>query len=307
MKFLIFGGSGFVGKKLTAFLIERGLEVKTVSRSALSEGFAVDITVFADFEKIDFIPDVIINCASRIPEKEKTSQDPEFVQELFHTNVVGGLNIAKWAVAMEVPKIVNCSTLVVVKKPWPVPLKEDHYKIPEGSHVAYSMSKLSQEQLMNEAVKDRNTKLLHARLSAVYGEDMVHEGILFQLLNKLILNETIELVDSKKNSIDLIHVEDAVKALHQLALAQTSDEMIFNVGSGSPVSVYELANRLKIMIGSDSEILDRESPRKASEALISIDKLKAYTNLSSESFIPLNKGLEALVSKYEQNFKSSSL
>ena len=307
MKFLIFGGSGFVGKALVKYLKEKNEEVKIVSRSAGVEGFSLDISNKAEFDRIDFIPDVVINCASRLPEKGKTSQDPRFVQELFNTNVLGGLNITNWAVSLNIKKIVNCSTLVVVKKPWPVPLTERDSEIPEGAHVAYSMSKLSQEQLMTEAVKGTQVELVHARLAAVYGPDMIPEGLLFQLMKKLFLNEEVELIDSKKNSIDFIRVEDVAKVLYSLARARTSGESVFNVATGLPVSIYELAEKLRAIICSDSRLNDTESIKKRSEASISIEKLKAYTGLDSNSFIPLNKGLKDMVSTYRLNLKSSSL
>lgn len=307
MKFLIFGGSGFIGKTLAADLKNRNAEVAIVSRSGGAEGFAVDISNAADFEQINFIPDVIINCASRVPQKKKTSQDPDFVQELFSTNALGGLNIANWAVSRKVPKLINCSTLVVVKKPWPVPLKENDSEIPEGSHVAYSMSKLSQEKLMTEAVKNTNTELLHARLSAVYGRYMVPEGILFQLMRKLISNEEVKLADSRKNSIDLIHVKDVSKALYELALAKTSDEKVINIANGSSVSIYGLAEKLKKISNSNSRISDTESSKKNSEAVISVEKLQTYTGLDSEHFISLDEGLEELVSDYKKSMRSGSL
>ena len=306
MKLLIFGGSGFIGKALTSYLKEKNEEVKIVSRSVEKGGFALDISNPAEFEKIDFNPDVVINCASRVPQKGRSSQDPRFVQELFETNVVGGLNIANWAVSNKVSKVINCSTLVVVKKPWPVPLKEDYAEIPDGFHVAYSMSKLSQEQLMKEAVKNTETKIIQARLSAVYGEGMASDGIIFQLIHDLLLEEEVNLTDSKKNFIDLIHVQDVSRALYKLILLQTSDDMVFNVANGSSVSIFELATTLKKIINSRSVISNIENTNQISNAKISIEKLCSVTGFDSKHSVSLNEGLQALVRQYIKDIKSNT-
>jgi UDP-glucose 4-epimerase len=294
MKYLIFGGTGLVGKKLAEYIEDQGDEVKTVSRSGKDGSIALDIRKESEFTKIDFYPDVIVNCASQIPVNGKTSKDPVFLKELFQTNVIGAVNIANWAVKNKVTKIINCSTLVVVKKPWPDFLSETYFRIPDGPHVGYCMSKLSQEQIMSECVINSNTKLLHVRISAVYGEEMLQEGIIFKLLQKLENDQEILLTDGDKNTLDLIHAEDVSRSIYAL-----SDEdfklKIVNLASGKQISILALANLLKEITGSESIIVNNLTNNPASTANINVEKLKGLIGNIYNDFIPLEKGLKSLI------------
>jgi UDP-glucose 4-epimerase len=295
MKYLIFGGTGFVGRTLADHIKRSGDEVKVVSRSNRESDFLVDITDPTALGRIEYVPDVIINCASRLPEKNKTSQDPQFVKELFTTNVLGGLNVANWAIEHEIPKIINCSTLVVTSKPWPVPLLEEEGKVPEGPHVGYAMSKLSQEKIMTEAVRGTSTNVVHARLSAVYGSEMVPEGIIFSLMNDFKQNNAVRLFDSKESYLDLVHVSTVAACLYKLSKANSWNSEIINIASGAEISVYQLAVLLKKITNSDSEIINENPKNRISRAKISIDRLADYTGIRKENFLPLEEGLTQLI------------
>ena len=297
MKFLIFGGNGFVGNALVKHIELNGGEVLSLSRSGAKNSLAIDITQESDFEKINFHPGVIINCASQVPTLEKSSKDPEFLKELFLTNVIGAVNIANWAVKYSVPKIINCSTLVVVKKPWPSPLTEAYSSVPDGAHVGYSMSKLSQEKLMQQAVNGSNTTLLHLRFSAVYGTNMVPLGIIFSLLDKLNKNEEIKLFDADKNTFDFINVQDVIKIIFELS-HQNFDNGIVNLASGKPMSLMQLVTLLKTITGSSSIIKNTDTLAQASTALISIEKLSGL--LGQIDFMDIKEGLKLIVDNYKR-------
>lgn len=294
MKYLIFGGTGFVGKSLVQYLEQQGQEVLSVSRSGRGKSLALDITKESDFLKLNYLPDIIINCASKIPEKGKSSSDPLFIRELFLTNVVGAVNITNWAVKNNIPKILNCSTLVVVKKPWPNPLKEEFSNLPDGLHVGYSMSKLSQERIMDECVKPSKTKLVHIRLSAVYGEGMTRDGVIFNLIDNLKSNKEVILHDSFRNSADFIHVRDVCKSLFNLSKQEISWDYL-NLASGKPVTINELALQLKKILNSKSKIIDKESNRPSSEAHIDISRLRKIIGGTYSDFLPLEEGLATLI------------
>lgn len=297
MKFLIFGGTGFVGKQLMEFVSKSGDEVVCGSRSSGFGYLQLNISQYKDFEKIDFRPDVIVNCASRIPQKGKSSADSEYIEELFLTNVVGGVNIAKWAVKQGIPEVINCSTLVVSKKPWPTPLVENFSAIPDGFHVGYAMSKLSQELLMNEIARDSLTKITHLRLSAVYGASMVQEGIIFNLLELFRSNKTVELTDASKISFDFIHVTDVCRSIY-IASKKKNKEFVINCASGQPITLLELANILKTVTSSKSAIVNNNTGKGHSEANISVERLKDVLGNNYQKFIPFEKGIRDVVATF---------
>lgn len=294
MKFIIFGGTGFVGRNLVSYIKCRGGEVVSVSRTGGIDSVSLDINSPLDFNKIDTVPDVIVNCASRIPAKGNPSCDPKYLKELFTTNVVGGANIANWAVQNKVGFLINCSTLVVVKKPWPKPLREDFSSLPDGFHAGYSMSKLSQEQIMHECTKGTDTQLINMRLSAVYGNGMAQDGIIFSLLKKFEKNQTVELIDAKKNSLDLIHVVDVCKSIYKIGVEGAKNDII-NLARGEEVSIFHLAKLLKNITGSTSKIKDTVTKKPASKAEISVERLINNIGDVYHEFIPLKAGLNEIV------------
>lgn len=294
MKFLIFGGSGFIGKELYSFIKDRGDEVVSASRSG-KDSISIDITNKSCFSKIDFLPDVIVNCASKVPLSGSTSKDPGFLNELFLTNVVGAANICNWAVHKNVPKIINCSTLVVIKRPWPKPLTEDYSNIPEGPHVGYCMSKLSQEQIMNEIVKVSGTKVLHLRLSSVYGKGMIEDGIIFNLLKDLKGNKQVKITNGE-NTFDFINVVDVCKSIHALARINFENGIV-NLANGKPVSLFRLVEILKEATSSTSPIINYNLVSNRFDANISTKKLKEFIGEIYDGFLPFEKGIKSLLMK----------
>lgn len=295
MKFLVFGGTGFVGRNLIDYINKNGGEAVSASRSGRGDkNVIVDINNVESFDSINFQPDVVINCASIVPQKGKSSKDPQFLKDLFITNTVGAVNIANWVVERQIAQLINCSTLVVVKKPWPNPLKEGFEAVPEGVHSGYSLSKLSQEKLMNECIKNSDVNLSHLRLSAVYGERMVREGFIFNVLEKLQKNEEVILTDAKKNTIDFINVMDVCRSIYTIAQKDNKYSLI-NLASGKPISVYDLTLLLKEITSSSSEISNLVSSEIGSEANIDITRLKELIGKEYNDFIELQNGLKNII------------
>jgi nucleoside-diphosphate-sugar epimerase len=266
MKVIIFGDSGFVGKNLKNFLLSKNIETYGVSRTNINSDLCIDICNYKIFENISFKPDVVINCASVLPEKDALN-NPLYIDRLFKVNTLGAINIANWAKEKKVRNVINLSTLVVTKKPWKINLKESDYQLPDGEHVAYCMSKISQEQLMAEILKNTSTHITNLRLSSIYGDNMKREGILYSLLNKALNNKNIELVNGDSTSFNFLNDEE--------------------------VSLRNLASLIIKIVGSSSNIVNVETERLPSLSKINIDRLLSVIN-EGFKFTTLNNGLKKL-------------
>ncbi|SCX94646.1 Nucleoside-diphosphate-sugar epimerase [Nonlabens sp. Hel1_33_55] len=296
MRVAVFGGTGLVGAAIVKLLVQQGHDVISISRSGKSNvarSINLDIVESDNFSRIDFVPDVVINCASMIPQRGKTSTDPSFVEMMQKVNVVGALNIANWAVAQKAGKIINYSTLVTVKKPWPAPLLESYASTPDGFHVAYSMSKLSQEQLMTQAVNGTGTSIVHLRLGAVYGNEMTRDGILFSLFDQLSTNELVKLTNGNKVSFDFIHTQD-IAAITALIMDSGISSGIYNCGSSEETYLYPLAKLVKEITQSKSTIDNVDELENENRASIDISKLLNAINLNASELTSLKTGLTQL-------------
>ncbi|MFD3003684.1 NAD-dependent epimerase/dehydratase family protein [Pontibacter toksunensis] len=288
MKYLVFGANGFLGSTLVRHLKQAGENIYSVKRTAADGAFALDITRPEGFEAITILPDVIVNCASALPDPTKSFSDRDYLRQLYETNVIGGTNIMNWAAAKGVRRVINCSTLVVVNKPWPVPLQETANTYPMGNHVGYSSSKLSQELVMRSIANVKGIQLLHLRISALYGPGMKDGGILTKLLKQASGKEKISLTNGNKVSFDFLHVEDAAKAIHHLAGMEEWKDNVINLASGEEITLMALAELLSELTESPKEnITNTDEEGFESRAMVETSLLEYYlegTGINTRSF-----------------------
>lgn len=292
MKYFITGASGFLGSTLVTYLQQGGEEVYYSKRSVgdkdSAKAFALDITDPSQFLNIGLQPDVVINCASALPDAAQAFNNPAYLEQLFRTNVIGGANIMNWAVTEKIPRVINCSTLVVVGKPWPVPLKEDDNTYPKGAHVGYSASKLSQELVMSSIAEAKGVELLHLRISALYGPGMKAGGILHKLIGQAKAKENIRLTNGNRVSFDFLHVDDAVKVIHHLARKEQWQDPIINLASGEEITLLALAKLICLQTGCPEEVITNVDEHDfSSRAKVDITLLKKYlkgSGISTGSF-----------------------
>lgn len=291
MKILIIGGNGFLGNVITSLLSEMDFECYTVSRSNSKSNYNIDISDFKDFSKLpnDFF-DVLINCATILPGGDYLDND--YLEKIYKTNILGTQNICKWIDGQSsVVKIINCSTLVVVAKPWPVNLMEEEFTYPIGNHVLYSASKLTQELLFKTFASSKKIILSQIRFSALYGETMEWSGIICNLIDQAKKNKKIILKNASKVNADFLHVEDAAKII--LATIESNFNGILNAASGNEVSILELAN---IIAGNFVETVEIETSEEEdfqeNRASICLDKLNRIIDTSL--FINLSDGIQKM-------------
>ncbi|MEP6465944.1 MAG: NAD-dependent epimerase/dehydratase family protein [Parafilimonas sp.] len=293
MKYIIFGAGGFLGKELVNYLQSENQEVIAVQKKDLL--YSVDITNAESFESLKHIEkvDIIINSVSILP-NAALSNDAFYLKNLFETNTIGAVNILHFAAAQKIKKIINCSTLAIINKPWPVPLKETDVNYPGGVHTGYAVSKLSQELLMNEISKQLSIELLHLRLSALYGVNMKWSGILPVLIEKLSNNEKVFLADAEKNSFDFLFTDDLVKIIKRLSDLEKWSYNTVNTASAEEIFLKKIADEIVAQTTSISEITYSETDSPASRSVINIDRLREMLN-NDFYFTPLAEGIKKII------------
>ena len=86
------------------------------------------------------------------------------------------------------------------------------------------------------------------------------------MINKLKENETIEMHDNGEHLRDIIHINDACKAIELICRKGKLNE-IYNVGLGKPISIREFINLSKKIIKSRSKLVNVKTPKFRSEAV----------------------------------------
>lgn len=292
MKVLIFGGNGFLGQALGQLFDAENIEYSTASRSTNRADYQIDISNGADFEKLRVNHyNVIINCATVLPGGHYL--DSEYLEKTFKTNVLGTQNICKWINDQaSVQQIVNCSTLVVVAKPWPLSLREEAATYPIGNHVLYCSSKLTQELIFKTFADIKEITLSQIRFSALYGEQMPWSGIICNLIDQARKNGEIILKNGNKVSADFLHVADASKII--LASIKKNYNGILNAASGEEVSLFDLACIIRDATGWNVKVRNNdEMDIDENRSDVKIDKLREI--IDTEEFISIKVGVQKML------------
>lgn len=293
MKVLIFGGNGFLGKALQHEFNKSKVDFFTVSRSNTLSSFNVDISKIDDFSSLpnNFFT-VIVNCAAVLP--GGSYLDSEYLDLIYKTNILGSQNICNWISSQSsIVKIINCSTLVVVKKPWDIPLLEvEENTYPYGSHVLYCSSKLTQELIFKTFSDDFKIKLAQIRFSTLYGKGMNWNGLLCNFLDQATNNKKVILTNGAKITADFLNVNDAAKII--LETAKSDIEGIINGATGIETSLLEAAKAVKSNFIEEISIVNEEfHDMQSDRSVISIKKLSSIINTSK--FLTLKQGIKEML------------
>lgn len=290
MNVLVFGGNGFLGLEIEKELKNTNHFFFSASRNTLNK-YQINISNYKEFSILpnDFF-DIVINCATVLP--GGNILDNDYLNKIYNTNILGTQNICKWITTQKsVKKIINCSTLVVINKPWTYNLTEDAPTYPVGNHVLYSASKLTQELIFKTFATSKKITLSQIRFSAIYGETMAWNGIICNLIDQAKENKKIVLKNASKVTADFLHVKDAAKII--LATIESDFDGILNGASGHEVSILELAN---IIAGNFIETVEIETNEEENfqenRASICIDKLRRIIDTSL--FINLSDGIKKM-------------
>lgn len=113
----------------------------------------------------------------------------------------------------------------------------------------YGITKQNQEQLVHTVCRSLAIKSVAFRYQNVYGPGQSlsnpYTGILSIFSTLIRNNKGINIFEDGKESRDFVYIDDVVDATIAGLVNKTTDCETYNVGSGKPISVIEVANILK--------------------------------------------------------------
>lgn len=272
MKAVVTGGCGFIGSHLVEFLLERGFRVKVVDNLSRAS-----IDVYKRFLGMDDLEIMVVDIRDKL--SEALSGDIVFhlaaltdVEEseidkssYWSVNFLGTANILEIASKKNM-KVVYASSAAVygeLKKP----AVED---MPLNPLNFYGLTKLEAEK---ECLRysDRIDVVI-LRLFNVYGE-RARSGVVKNFLESVYLRKPLIVYGSGENIRDFVHVRDVVEGFYIACMKESISGKVFNIGSGKPVKVKELAEYINDRTGVGIVYRDpRKNDVKYSVADISLAK-----------------------------------
>jgi nucleoside-diphosphate-sugar epimerase len=308
-KVLVTGGAGFIGSHLVPHLLELGHSVTVLDN--LSTGKLENLNGVLDHPKFMFqrgdirdktIPnevfdgiDSVIHLAALIDISASVA-DPIQNHEI---NVDGTFNMLYTAFKHNVRKFVFASSTAVYGDTKLLPVQENIALRPLSP---YAASKIAGEAYCSAFANCFGLETIALRFFNIYGlrsENSPYSGVITKFLRKIINNEALTIDGDGEQTRDFVHVSDIVKAVI-LALEQEGLKgEVFNVCTGVPTSINQLAATLKTATGKNPNV--KYGPARLGDIRSSYgDPAKASENLGFRASVDLTAGLHILFEEFKK-------
>jgi UDP-glucose 4-epimerase len=268
MRALITGGAGFIGSHLAERLLEQGHHVAILddlstgrleniehlvghARFAVTIGSVMDEAVLGPM--VDAC-DTVFHLAAAVGVKLVVERPIHTI----HTNVHGTENVLSHA-SRGRKNVLVVSTSEVYGKSTALPFREDADLVvgpPNKTRWGYATSKLLDEFLALGYWKEERLPVRVVRLFNTVGprQSARYGMVLPNFVRRALGNEPIIVHGNGTQTRSFTWVGDVVTALIGLVQDPKTRGEVFNVGNGAEISIYELAEKVKLMTGSDSPI-----------------------------------------------------
>lgn len=314
MNILITGGSGFIGSHLAKQYIEKGDSVFIIDNlitgnkrnianldSSKLTFFEKDVTTF-DFSQLPKM-DLIYHLAS----PASPIQYKKHPIETMMANSVGTKNIFDFAHKSGSGKITIASTSEVYGDPLEHPQKETYYGNVNsfGERSCYDEAKRFAEALARSYIDTYNLDIRIIRIFNTYGPNMeINDGrVISNFITQCLTKKPITIYGDGTQTRSFCYVSDLVKGLMLIGEKDGLQSEIINVGNPNEKTVLELANLIKSMVQSESEIqfqiTDKDDPKKRKP-----DITKAQTMLGWNPEVTLEDGLTKTISYFREVLKT---
>lgn len=267
MKYLITGGSGFIGSHLAEKLLHSGNQVSIIDN--LSTGARANLANIEgkiSFKQGSILDQVLI---------DQMVAESDFVVHLAASlgvfNIVNhpldslrtnlkGTEIVLEASDKHSKPVLIASTSEIYGKNNKAPLSEEDDRIighPLKSRWSYSEAKAVDESLGYFYFLENKLPVRIVRFFNTVGPRQVgHYGMVVpRFVSSALKNEPIEVYGSGEQIRCFCHVDDAVRALLLVMESEQAVGQVFNVGNNQQISIMDLAKKVIELTNSKSEIV----------------------------------------------------
>jgi UDP-glucose 4-epimerase len=267
MRYLITGGAGFIGSHLSEALLAAGHRVHILDD--LSTGSIDNIRHLKDEPRFGYT----IESASNGAVVAELVDDADIV---FHLAAAVGVDLIVESPVRTIETNVHCTEVVLAhanKKKKPVVItstsevygKSDELPFTEDGDLrlgatttgrwAYACSKALDEFLAIAYFKERKLPTVVVRLFNTVGPRQTgrYGMVLPRFVRQALADHPLTVYGDGEQSRCFCHVDDVVRALTGLLDAEPYGE-VFNIGSTEEITILALAERVKQLAGSESEI-----------------------------------------------------
>ncbi|PIZ66821.1 NAD-dependent dehydratase [Candidatus Roizmanbacteria bacterium CG_4_9_14_0_2_um_filter_39_13] len=316
MNILITGGSGFIGSHLSKLYAQKGNNIFIIDNlltgnrkniQSIPSGslifFEQDLTTF-NLTKLPHI-DICYHLAS----PASPVQYKKHPIETMRVNSEGTYRILELCRNKGCDRMVLTSTSEIYGDPLEHPQKESYWGNVNtlGDRACYDEAKRYAESISMTYHRSFDIDVRIARIFNTYGPNMeLNDGrVVSNFIIQAIQNNPITIYGDGTQTRSFCYVEDMVSGL--VALGETEDIQgdVINLGNPDEKTVLELAEIIKDMTDSTSEIsfegIGEDDPKKRKP-----DISKAQKVLKWEPKVPLDQGLQKTINYFESELNKQN-
>lgn len=290
MRFLVTGGTGFIGSTLVRKLLSLGHEVLITGREGEQPTDAICIGY--DFHKLNW--KAIGELDAIFHQAAITNTVYTDINEIMWVNLSCAQQMFEQAVDFGVQRFIYASSCAVYGSV-PLPFREDGPKNPLN---AYGYSKLYFDNFAMKFAEKHKISIVGLRYSNVYGRGENHKGtsacMVSQIIKTIKENKNPKLFKWGEQARDFVFIDDVVEAN---LLGLTAETGIYNVASGVSTTFNDVLKILNKIMGTKAEAEYIDNPyEKVYQNNTSCDLSLSRDRLKYNPSVLLEEGCYKLIS-----------
>lgn len=303
-KILVTGADGFIGSHLVYSLLEEGCTVKAfIYYNSFNSWGWLDTFPEEKLNEIEVFPgdirdpngvrvavndvDVVFHLAALIGIPFSYHSPDSYVD----TNIKGTLNVLQACREQSIERVIVTSTSEVYGTAKYVPIDEKH---PLQGQSPYSASKIGADKIAESYYRSFDTPVVIARPFNTYGPRQSARAVIPTIITQLLNgSENIEL-GSLHPTRDLNFVGDICNGFIALAKCEEAIGREVNIGSGSEISIGDLARFIIELINPEAKIVSKEirkRPENSEVERLICDNGLMWKLTGWKPQVPLREGL----------------
>lgn len=306
-KIYIAGHRGMVGSAVWRALTAAGY-TQLIGRTSkeLDLRKQAEVQAFFDQEK----PEVVIDAAAKVGGILANNTQPyAFLME----NLQIQNNLISAAHQFEIKKFIFLGSSCIYPKLAPQPLKEEYLLTAplESTNEWYAIAKIAGVKACEAIRKEFNKDFVSLMPTNLYGPhdnfDLHSSHVLPAMIRKfheakLAGHAPVTLWGSGTPLREFLHVDDLAQAV-LFAVENSLPEHLYNVGSGTDLTIKELAALIQKEVGHQGEILwDASKPDGTPRKLMDVSKMNA---LGWKAQIGLPEGIRSTIEWFVSNISNN--
>lgn len=310
---VVTGGAGFIGSNLCEALLGRGYKVHCVDN--LITGSVDNISALKTNQNFSFIKhDVIKPFDSNLMSKfdgvsyifhlaspASVIDYQTYPEETALVNSVGTINLLELAKTTKA-RLLFASTSEVYGDPKEHPQKETYWGNvnPNGIRSCYDESKRFGEALTMVYVRKYGVDARIVRIFNTYGPHMrkTDGRVISNFINQALERKPITVYGDGSQTRSFCYVSDLVEGISALMFTDAARGQVVNIGNPEEYRMIDLAEKIKAMTASESEItytpLPQDDPKERRP-----DISKATELLNWKPMVTVDVGLTKTIEYYK--------